>query len=62
MLESVALETRKEGHACRTATRPGFGDVMAVSWSSILPELVTRLGLHPRPSVAGVEHHVGESG
>lgn len=23
--------------------------VMAVSWASILPELVTRLGLHPRP-------------
>ncbi len=26
--------------------------VMAVSWASILPELVTRLGLHPRPEVA----------
>lgn len=25
--------------------------VMAVSWASILPELVTRLGLHPRPDV-----------
>lgn len=25
--------------------------VMAVSWASILPELVTRLGLHPRPGV-----------
>ena len=23
--------------------------VMAVSWASILPELVERLGLHPRP-------------
>jgi methylenetetrahydrofolate reductase (NADPH) len=26
--------------------------VMAVSWASILPELVTRLGLHPRPDVS----------
>ncbi|MCP3976073.1 MAG: methylenetetrahydrofolate reductase [bacterium] len=26
--------------------------VMAVSWSSILPELVTRMGLHPRPEMA----------
>lgn len=26
--------------------------VMAVSWASILPELVTRLGLHPRPEVS----------
>jgi len=25
--------------------------VMAVSWASILPELVTRLGLHPRPEI-----------
>ena len=25
--------------------------IMAVSWASILPELVTRLGLHPRPEV-----------
>ena len=25
--------------------------VMAVAWSSILPEIVTRLGLHPRPTV-----------
>jgi methylenetetrahydrofolate reductase (NADPH) len=25
--------------------------IMAVSWASILPELVTRLGLHPRPDV-----------
>jgi methylenetetrahydrofolate reductase (NADPH) len=25
--------------------------VMAVSWASILPELVTRLGLYPRPDV-----------
>ncbi len=25
--------------------------VMAVSWSSILPELATRMGLHPRPDV-----------
>jgi methylenetetrahydrofolate reductase (NADPH) len=27
--------------------------IMAVSWASILPELVTRLGLHPRPEVPG---------
>ncbi|MDJ0924916.1 MAG: methylenetetrahydrofolate reductase [Acidimicrobiia bacterium] len=25
--------------------------IMAVSWASILPELVTRLGLHPRPDL-----------
>ncbi|NOX29038.1 MAG: methylenetetrahydrofolate reductase [Actinobacteria bacterium] len=29
--------------------------VMAVSWSSILPELVTRLGLHPRPELTELE-------
>lgn len=32
--------------------------VMAVSWASVLPELVTRLGLHPRPEVAELESTV----
>jgi len=36
--------------------------VMAVSWASILPELITRLGLHPRPPVASLEYQVSEPG
>lgn len=35
--------------------------IMAVSWASILPELVTRLDLHPRPDVPAVDPPPGRS-